>query len=206
MRAETENEWREIDRRLALQTARIPRPCLLNIPIAACINVYSQILRAGVVESAETDRLSSGGKLSVKRDSSSRFDGFPNSSRFVHHNFDRPALLPTPSIVNFPQRGKQKKFGIFRIFLSIKKKKWLFDRCFHFASFAIWWLVKAKEDGSRSCHAIMIPFSLTQIHPPRKFRASSSSIYQFSIIFLNTQYSFSKFNPARRNRGENEIR
>lgn len=23
--------------------ARIPRPCLLNIPIAACINVYSQI-------------------------------------------------------------------------------------------------------------------------------------------------------------------
>lgn len=121
MRAETENEWREIDRRLALQTARIPRPCLLNIPIAACINVYSQILRAGVVESAETDRLSSGGKLSVKRDSSSRFDGFPNSS-FVHHNFDRPALLPTPSIVNFPQRGKQKKFGIFRIFLSIKKK------------------------------------------------------------------------------------
>lgn len=121
MRAETENEWREIDRRLALQTARIPRPCLLNIPIAACINVYSQILRAGVVESAETDRLSSGGKLSVKRDSSSRFDGFPNSS-FVHHNFDRPALLPTPSIVNFPQRGKQKNLESFESFFRLKKK------------------------------------------------------------------------------------
>lgn len=59
---------REIDR-LALERARIPRPCLLNIPIAACINVYSQIRRVEI-ESAETGRLSGDGKLSVKRDSS----------------------------------------------------------------------------------------------------------------------------------------
>lgn len=64
---------REIDR-LALERARIPRPCLLNIPIAACINVYSQIRRVEI-ESAETGRLSGDGKLSVKRDSSSHFDG-----------------------------------------------------------------------------------------------------------------------------------
>lgn len=64
---------REIDR-LVLERARIPRPCLLNIPIAACINVYSQIRRVEI-ESAETGRLSGDGKLSVKRDSSSHFDG-----------------------------------------------------------------------------------------------------------------------------------
>lgn len=45
MRAETENE--STRNRSAISPrdspARIPRPCLLNIPIAACINVYSQI-------------------------------------------------------------------------------------------------------------------------------------------------------------------